>query len=37
MSYRYRIYAAIAIVLGFIAIYPALRNAREIMFTVPGL
>lgn len=31
MSYRYLIYAAIALVLGLIAIYPALRNAREIM------
>ncbi len=34
---RYLIYAAIAIVLGLIAIYPALRNAQEIMYTVPGL
>jgi hypothetical protein len=28
---RYLIYAAIAIVLGLIAIYPALDNARRIM------
>ena len=37
IGYRYLIFAAIALVIGLIAIYPALMNAREIIYTVPGL
>ena len=37
MSYRYLFVWAVVITLGLIAIYPALSNAREIMYGVPGL
>ena len=37
IGYRFLILAAVSFVIGLIVIYPALKNAREIMFTVPGL
>ena len=37
MSYRYLFFWAMVLVIGLIAIYPALQNAREIMYGVPGL
>ena len=37
IGYRFLILAALMLVLGLLVIYPALRNAREIMYGVPGL